>query len=829
MSDSARASKRRSIHAATTRKSVSNTTTKPSKTTRKWQQDAKSRRKKFQSDRDDDDSDDSDSSDDDDSDDDEDDDKEDQAVEGGGAEEPAAAAVDGKRRSIAKGSSANVRKSTALPSAKSRGQLLLNNGSRSTSVTFGADAKVASGGGEGDTRADGGDDGNGKGTGESTTQEGTQYRQASARPGLSTSAGKKGEREQDTEHEKSGSAKKGGAKKSQASSRQQSVVDKSRPSASSTKGSKQNIQNSPREKVAPSGSKGGTPKAVSQRMTPSASTQSSDTNKTSEGTAPFEELEAESIKVGENREATETVDASGDAEKTEVLEMTGTGANEDQEETAEGKPATEELTAKTEPAPHVPTATETMLAALLRAKGGDSDDESIDPQAEAMKRKRLLTLVEGLGPGEMALGRRGSIRVAPAALNLTKSELDLLSATTGSFRGGQTDAHWKFLARTKPVKLTGPGGLLPSSLSAQLTAEMAANGELNVQNRYELMRTRLRSRRAAAKSESDAPIKHRINFHSLVGDFTVAGAPKGGMDAKWKRQNASFLRASNPTKYKRQKAKERARDFLLARWESLEETRVMIIARLNALKRYHLYFEDLKEENQELKIQYDVMRAETYGEVGKIQAENEQMAIDLVRLEKERKKDRQRLNSEFKEFEEATAADIAKLERASALTRKAVHDISDEISKLKEFKLLLESDPDAFGKLIEAEGNKKVTHLGENEQHLADIRHNWEIEQSEIELSWLTRQLTEAIDVSPISCVQRNGKLRKEIAIHEYQQARAREEIEQILKRRSQIMSEQFTFADQRRRVLTLKDCMTCTPEMTFEVSTISALKAVVT
>ncbi|KAJ1536141.1 hypothetical protein HK405_015356, partial [Cladochytrium tenue] len=117
----------------------------------------------------------------------------------------------------------------------------------------------------------------------------------------------------------------------------------------------------------------------------------------------------------------------------------------------------------------------------IRRPSGDAAAEPSAPgrPSKSHKAARRGTSLGGSGtapPGELTAGRRGSIRVVAAAVRLTGSELDLLTAATGAFRGGRADATWRFLARERAgaVRLAGPGGSLAPAFGAELDAAEGA-------------------------------------------------------------------------------------------------------------------------------------------------------------------------------------------------------------------------------------------------------------------------------------------------------------------------------------------------------------------
>ncbi|KAJ3410800.1 hypothetical protein HDV05_003229 [Chytridiales sp. JEL 0842] len=430
-------------------------------------------------------------------------------------------------------------------------------------------------------------------------------------------------------------------------------------------------------------------------------------------------------------------------------------------------------------------------------------------------------------PGEMAVGRRGSIRIAQVPMKLTTSEMDLLAKTTGPFRAGPNDAHWKYLTRSKTVRLTGPNGTLPPTLTAQMYTSMGLQRkpfkkkgkDLSKRKRYIDGRNTAEERR-----KKHFTMRHRVSINGL-SEYTVGKPTEGG----FQKDELSYLKAANPNKYHKKKAKEAAKHFLMSRWENLEETRIHIVSRMASLKHYRVYLEDLKQQHDELKQKYEETVERVQGQITVILQENEEQSNEIAKLEKEQRRHKRRLRKQYEEFEATCRAEIARLERNVQMTTKAVQDISDDVERLRHFKVLFETNPEALQSQIVAEAAKRVKRKEEQELELVEVQKKWEREQAEVELGWMrevkvaidgmNNTLADSIDFSPSGAYQSNRRLRREIAMHKEQQRRTKEDIDRIMLARERIKEAEKKTVDERRRVLNLKDCMTCTPDMEFEFS----------
>ncbi|KAJ3109619.1 hypothetical protein HDU97_003093 [Phlyctochytrium planicorne] len=485
-----------------------------------------------------------------------------------------------------------------------------------------------------------------------------------------------------------------------------------------------------------------------------------------------------------------------------------------------------------EPAPQIPpNVTETQNAVVEF----DSLSQEPRPQTTTLledfkefqrKNRRKPSHVNetgNIGPGEIVAGRRGSIHVGQAPMKLTVSELDLLSQSTGAFRGGAGDAQRRFLSLTggtvKSVRLAGPGGSLALPLATQMSRLIEESDPERGNKSWMGRKTATQRAREKARGFDDGPLmapKISVGLLTSAGStegldhLTVGKGPKQGFKDRNKRGNMAYLKAANPGKFKKQKAREIARSYLLSKWERLEEVRIR------------------RKENSDLKEEHKGVLAETNGRISAILKDIEKANLEIAVKEKDRKRKLKRLQEEHKQFEINGQAEIAQVEFGVARIQKAVDDLTHDIKSLIDFKEMINSDSSALQKLVAAEFESKKEIEQQRLAILDAVRARWEDEQRDEEATWMARvkilmdkmseKVSGKIDCSPDGDVRRNMRLRKELALHDEQMRIAKNEIQRILDERQDLKEKIKKLDDPRRKVFHLSDQMTCTPDMEFEV-----------
>ncbi|TPX73191.1 hypothetical protein CcCBS67573_g05534 [Chytriomyces confervae] len=148
--------------------------------------------------------------------------------------------------------------------------------------------------------------------------------------------------------------------------------------------------------------------------------------------------------------------------------------------------------------------------------------------------------------------------------------------------------------------------------------------------------------------------------------------------------------------------------------------------------------------------------------------------------------------------------------------------------QLRLLKSLKESNPTAIAGKIQIAIQEREDHYKSMSSHLDQIVADWKTDQADIEATWMVKvqalidQMGDSLKVTvssnPVDMYYQNARLRHEISIHKSQAAKAEHEITTLMLERKTMSERQFTSRDKRRDVLKLKNLMTCTPDMEFEV-----------
>ncbi|KAJ3382231.1 hypothetical protein HDU84_004404 [Entophlyctis sp. JEL0112] len=430
----------------------------------------------------------------------------------------------------------------------------------------------------------------------------------------------------------------------------------------------------------------------------------------------------------------------------------------------------------------------------------------------------------GNGPGDVIYGRRDYEHA-----NL--QEINLLTSTTGQFRGGLRDPHQRFLRRHfKGVKLSGPNGAIPTAIAPQYYRTEKKSKERVKNDHFSKHRKRIQGAQAL-REHSWAMSRQKY----LVGPATSGfvrnenGVMVKERDEKLEDNEMRLLKVSNPAKYKRLIEKEKAKSFLLTKWETVEQLRIQIIAKTLSLKEFHEYFQQLHEENEELRLKFKEISAQTNTKISETLEQNETYTLDIIRIDREKKAQLQALDADFEEFVAKSDKLIAKYTHDADMTLQTVHRITHEINKLMEFKAMKESNPKAIANKVKEAQKERDEHIMQFNAHLDQITAAWKIDQEEIEQTWTAKvkaiidgmgnSLEGQVDTSPQGNYFQNGRLRHEISLHRSQAEKAQADINNLLKARREMKKMQGTLVDRRKAVMKLKEQMTCTPQMEFEVT----------
>ncbi|KAJ3016495.1 UNVERIFIED_CONTAM: hypothetical protein HDU68_012178 [Siphonaria sp. JEL0065] len=435
-------------------------------------------------------------------------------------------------------------------------------------------------------------------------------------------------------------------------------------------------------------------------------------------------------------------------------------------------------------------------------------------------------------PGDVILGRRGSLHAIPTITKLSTSEIDLFTSTTGQFRGGPRDPHFRFLRRNlKGVKLSGPGLTIPATIAEKYYVAEKKKQE-RAKNDFSSKHSKRIQGAQAMKEHAWAVSRGKYTVGSGTGGFGLdspTGTSKKEKDEAVNENELRLLKVSNPEKYKRYIEKEKAKAFLLGKWEALEQLRIQIVAKTTSLKHYHSYFQELAKENAILSERHKEVTYKTNNKISNTLERNEDSTLDIIRIDRERKRQYQILQGTFDDFESKADFEIDKLLQKVDMTQKTVDRITLEINKLMVFKSLKESNPTAIANEIKEIKLARDNHIKKRTQELEQIKVDWRTAQSEIEQTWMAKvqtlidamgdSLKVHVDTSPSGNYHQNGRLRHEIAVHQAQQAKAQAQIAEMLEKRKVISQVMEKVKDKRRNVLRLKEQMTCSPEMEFEIA----------
>ncbi|KAJ3142015.1 hypothetical protein HK100_003878 [Physocladia obscura] len=325
-------------------------------------------------------------------------------------------------------------------------------------------------------------------------------------------------------------------------------------------------------------------------------------------------------------------------------------------------------------------------------------------------------------PGDVIFGRRGSIHAIPTITRLTQSEINLLTTTTGQFRGGARDPHHRFLRRhLKGVKLSGPGCSIPTAIAATYFNAEDKIKERAKNDHFSKHSKRIQGAQAMREHQwAISQAKYTVGSGTGGFDHNENGVVKE-RDERIEEHELRLLKVSNPAKYKRLVEKEKAKVFLLTKWEALEQLRIQ------------------SNENSALRAKHNAISFETNTKISKTLEQNEAYTLDIIRIDKERKAQFQVLREDYESFVSKSEKEIAKLEHDAEMTRQTVEKIAHEIDKLIEFKAMKESNPTAIANKIKEARKDRDEHVKQFNQHIKKITAEWKSDQAEIEQTWMSK------------------------------------------------------------------------------------------
>nr|KAJ3422390.1 hypothetical protein HK105_008309 [Polyrhizophydium stewartii] len=347
---------------------------------------------------------------------------------------------------------------------------------------------------------------------------------------------------------------------------------------------------------------------------------------------------------------------------------------------------------------------------------------------------------------------------------LTGSQLNLLGNTTGTFRG-PGDVYARFLMGGRSI--------------------------------------RIGARRALAAALHATEI-------GAMDEFLI--------DKNLGRSNAS----KNPRAIERlrKKYKETLKQRMIQKVQTLEETRVY------------------KEENTRLRDQYERVVADINKRVSETLTKNEESDHHIKKLQREKALQRQRLAKEYAVFIQQCERNLQEYETKFQNAKKAYESQADELIALREFKTMTFLDPEVIAKRIAAEYELKDHLIAEQTRILRQYEEKIRAEENEAEQTVVDRimeiidkaktQLSNFINKATTTAYRENKRLKSEIQLQLKHQELLAQQIKAIRERRTQLLAERSKHVDDRRRVLNLKACMSCTPDMdpTISPSRMAAIAA---
>ncbi|OAJ37261.1 hypothetical protein BDEG_21306 [Batrachochytrium dendrobatidis JEL423] len=279
----------------------------------------------------------------------------------------------------------------------------------------------------------------------------------------------------------------------------------------------------------------------------------------------------------------------------------------------------------------------------------------------------------------------------------------------------------------------------------------------------------------------------------------------------------------------RKKHKEMLKQKMLDKVQALEESRVYIITHMASLNTYHKSMLDLKNENTKLKAEYENVVADINRRVSSTLLKNEESDSMIKRLQRERNVQRKRLAKAYatliRSGNESIQAKETKLEETKNRYNQQVQEHID----LKEFKASTEInmtflDPEVIAKRVAAEYERKEQMLLEYQRLQMEYQEKFKIEEREAEQIVINRimqiiddaktELSSFINKATTTAYRENQRLKMEIQIQEEHKLQFAKQISNFEQKQKQLILDQSKYVDERRRVLNLKECMTCTPDM---------------
>eukprot|EP00842_Homolaphlyctis_polyrhiza_P004270 jgi/Hompol1/4844/HPOL_003938-RA len=275
----------------------------------------------------------------------------------------------------------------------------------------------------------------------------------------------------------------------------------------------------------------------------------------------------------------------------------------------------------------------------------------------------------------------------------------------------------------------------------------------------------------------------------------------------------------------RKNYKETLKQKMVDKVEKLEETRVYIITHMSSLSSYHKAMIVLKSENARLKADYERVVADINRRVSETLTKNEESDDLIKKLQREKTQQRRKLSKDYAKFLESSTQEIHGLEKRRDSCKAAYDAQVQELIDLREFKVAMTFlDPEVIAKRITAEKERMSQQAAEYEAIVTQFNERFEIEKQEAEQTVIDRiieiieeakmQLSSFINKATAIAYKENKRLKSEIELQLKHQELLKGQLRKTQIIRKRLLDDKAKHVDDRRRVLNLKACMTCTPDM---------------
>ncbi|KAJ3269370.1 hypothetical protein HDV01_001484 [Terramyces sp. JEL0728] len=234
-------------------------------------------------------------------------------------------------------------------------------------------------------------------------------------------------------------------------------------------------------------------------------------------------------------------------------------------------------------------------------------------------------------------------------------------------------------------------------------------------------------------------------------------------------------------------------------------------------------------ENLELKKEYNFLLADINVRVSETLKKNSDFINQIKGLQKKNTQERKDLVKTFggtiKSWEEEEKAHLKKIDELNSVYKAKCDDLED----LRIFAKETFEDPTISAKRIEFEIEKKNDHLKllhtKLETNMAQFDHLQEDVDNKLAetagkiIEKAANKFESFINSKMKQALFEHTQLKSEINRQNTYIRNIEAEIERLKKERKVLQQEEPEHFDDRRRVLSLKDCMTCTPEMDIELT----------